>query len=224
MASALSPTERLEAGVLRGAAALPPRAQRVLGGPRRVTIDGQVLDPEAQLLLRLLRLSRRPAYETLPVPEARAEIRREAARRIRPAAAGREGRRTDAARSGRRAAQPGSTCRSRPPLPGRCSSTSTVAAGSSAISTPTIRPAVSSPVRQACACWRSTTGSRPSTRFRRPSTMPWRRCASRSRRPGGWGPILPGSRSEATARAPTLPPPRLACSRRTRARRRRFSC
>jgi acetyl esterase len=71
--------ERIEAGVLRGAAALPPRAQRVLGGPRRVTIDGQVLDPEVQLLLRLLSLSRRPTYETLPVPEARIEIQREAA-------------------------------------------------------------------------------------------------------------------------------------------------
>jgi acetyl esterase len=79
MATALSPIDRLEAGFLRGAAALPPRAQRVLGGPRRVTIDGQVLDPEAQLLLRLLRLSRRPTYDTLPVPEAREEIRREAA-------------------------------------------------------------------------------------------------------------------------------------------------
>jgi acetyl esterase len=79
MASALSPIERLQAGVLRGAAALPGRAQRALGGPARVRIDGQVLDPEAQLLLRLLRLSGRPAHETLPVPEARDEIRREAA-------------------------------------------------------------------------------------------------------------------------------------------------
>jgi acetyl esterase len=79
MASALSPMERLETAFLRGAAALPTPAQRVLGGPGRVRIDGQVLDPEAQLLLRLLRLSRRPAYETLPVPEARVEISREAA-------------------------------------------------------------------------------------------------------------------------------------------------
>jgi acetyl esterase len=38
-----------------------------------------VLDPEVQLLLRLLSLSRRPAYETMPIPDARAEIRREAA-------------------------------------------------------------------------------------------------------------------------------------------------
>jgi acetyl esterase/lipase len=78
MASALSPMERLETAVLRGAAALPTPAQRILGGPRRVGIDGQVLDPEAQLLLRLMRLARRPAYETLPVAEAREEARREA--------------------------------------------------------------------------------------------------------------------------------------------------
>jgi acetyl esterase len=79
MASTLSPRERLETAILRGAAALPGTAQRILGGPTRVTIDGQVLDPEAQLLLRLLRLSRRPEFETLPVAEARAEMRREAA-------------------------------------------------------------------------------------------------------------------------------------------------
>src|SRR5687767_2881063 len=79
MASALSPIERIQAGVLRGAAALPRPAQRVLGGPGRVRIDGQMLDPEPQLLLRLLRLSRRPSYDTLPVDEARDEIRREAA-------------------------------------------------------------------------------------------------------------------------------------------------
>jgi len=79
MASALSPIERLQTAVLRRAAALPAPVQQVLGGPGRVRIDGQVLDPEAQFLLRLLRLSRRPAYETLPVPDARAETRREAA-------------------------------------------------------------------------------------------------------------------------------------------------
>ena len=79
MASAISPRERIETAVLRGAAALPVPAQRVLGGPGRVRIDGQVLDPEAQLLLRLLRISRRPSYETLSVDEARAEVRREAA-------------------------------------------------------------------------------------------------------------------------------------------------
>jgi acetyl esterase len=79
MPSTISPRERIETAVFRGAAALPPPAQRVLGGPGRVRIDGQVLDPEAQLLLRLLRLSRRPPFETLPVAEAREEVRREAA-------------------------------------------------------------------------------------------------------------------------------------------------
>jgi acetyl esterase len=77
-------TERALTALLRGTGRLPPRAQRIFGGPGRVRIDGQVLDPEAQLLLRLLRLARRPAFETLAVPEARAEVRREAA-----AAAGR---------------------------------------------------------------------------------------------------------------------------------------
>jgi acetyl esterase/lipase len=71
--------DRLEAGITRGASALPAGIQRVLGGPQRVRIDGQVLDPEVQLLLRLMRLARRPDFETLPVREAREEIRREAA-------------------------------------------------------------------------------------------------------------------------------------------------
>jgi acetyl esterase len=70
---------RLEAGITRGLSELPARAQRLLGGPRPVRIDGQVLDPEVQLLLRLMRIARRPEFETLPLPEARQEIRREAA-------------------------------------------------------------------------------------------------------------------------------------------------
>ena len=65
--------------VVRGLSALPPRAQQLLGGPRPVRIDGQQLDPEIQLTLRLLKLSGRSAFEDLPVAEARAEIRREAA-------------------------------------------------------------------------------------------------------------------------------------------------
>lgn len=65
--------------ILRGAAALPPPAQRLLGGPGTVRIDGQVLEPEVQLLLRLMRLSRQPDFETLPLEDAREEVRREAA-------------------------------------------------------------------------------------------------------------------------------------------------
>jgi acetyl esterase len=79
VASALLSRERIETAVVRGAAALPAPAQRVLGGPGRVRIDGQMLDPEVQLLLRLLKLGRRPAYESLPVAEAREEVRSEAA-------------------------------------------------------------------------------------------------------------------------------------------------
>ena len=79
MATALSPKQGLETAVMRAAAGLPRPAQRLLGGPGAVRIDENVLDPEAQLLLRLLRISRRPEYRTLPVAEAREEIRREAA-------------------------------------------------------------------------------------------------------------------------------------------------
>ena len=79
LASALSPIERLETAVLRGCAALPAPAQRILGGPRAVRIEGQTLDPETQLLLRLLKLSRRPSDDALSVAAAREERRRQAA-------------------------------------------------------------------------------------------------------------------------------------------------
>ena len=72
--------ERLRAAVLRGGRG-PPRAGPAASsaGPGRVRIDGQELDPEIQLLLRLLRLSRRPSFEDAArVAEAREEIRREA--------------------------------------------------------------------------------------------------------------------------------------------------
>ena len=64
--------------LVRGLGALPVRAQQLLGGPRPVRIDGQRLEPEIQLTLRLLKLSGGAAFEERPVPEARAEIRREA--------------------------------------------------------------------------------------------------------------------------------------------------
>ena len=41
-------------------------------------IDGQQLEPEVQLTLRLLKLSGRDHFEDLPVSEARENIRREA--------------------------------------------------------------------------------------------------------------------------------------------------
>jgi acetyl esterase len=69
---------RVEALAYRGAMALPRILQRALAG-RRVVRDGQTLDPEIQLVLRLQKLVREPAAETLPLPEARQAIRRQAA-------------------------------------------------------------------------------------------------------------------------------------------------
>jgi acetyl esterase len=59
---------------LAGSMALPTRVQRVLAG-RPVTVDGQTLAPDVQLMLRLQRLARVPGAETLPMAEGRAEIR-----------------------------------------------------------------------------------------------------------------------------------------------------
>ena len=70
--------DALESLVVRGLSALPAPAQRLLGGPRAVRIDGQQLEPEVQILLRMMKLSGRSEFEALPVPDARAEIRREA--------------------------------------------------------------------------------------------------------------------------------------------------
>jgi acetyl esterase len=71
--------DRLASAIVRGLGALPPRAQLLLAGGRPVRIDGQVLDPEVQLMLRLLQLSGRGRFEEQSVAEAREEIRREAA-------------------------------------------------------------------------------------------------------------------------------------------------
>jgi acetyl esterase len=70
--------KRLQAAVLRGAMALPPRAQRVLAG-RPVVIDGQTLAVDTQLTLRLQRLTREPAAESLPIPQGRAAIAHQSA-------------------------------------------------------------------------------------------------------------------------------------------------
>lgn len=69
---ALEPVETL---VLRAALALPPRVQRVLAG-RPVVVDGEPLAVDAQLMLRIQRLVREPAAESLPIPEGRRAIRR----------------------------------------------------------------------------------------------------------------------------------------------------
>ena len=70
--------DRVEALAFRGAMALPRPVQRVLAG-RRVVRDGQTLDPEIQLALRLQKLVREPAAETLPLAEGRQAIRKQCA-------------------------------------------------------------------------------------------------------------------------------------------------
>ena len=67
---------RLEATLLRAALGLPTPVQRRLAG-RPTVVDDLPLAPEVQLLLRLQKLARIPAAETLPLDRARAELRRQ---------------------------------------------------------------------------------------------------------------------------------------------------
>ncbi|MDP3894293.1 alpha/beta hydrolase [Nocardioides sp.] len=69
---------RAQGPLLRGALALPARVQRVLAG-RPITLEGQQLDVEAQLVLRMQRSSGLPATEELPIPEGRAMLATQAA-------------------------------------------------------------------------------------------------------------------------------------------------
>jgi acetyl esterase len=64
--------------MLRAALALPEPVQRVLAG-RRMTVDGQTLAADSQLMLRLQRVGREPAVETLPIPQGRVALARQAA-------------------------------------------------------------------------------------------------------------------------------------------------
>jgi acetyl esterase len=68
---------RLERAALAGGMALPARVQRVLAG-RPVTIDGNTLATDVQLMLRMQRLARLPGAEELPVPEGRVVLGRTA--------------------------------------------------------------------------------------------------------------------------------------------------
>ncbi len=69
----MSVVETIEEGALRAAVSLPERLQRALAG-RTLVIDGQTLAVDAQLMLRLQRVVRLPAAETLPIPQGREEI------------------------------------------------------------------------------------------------------------------------------------------------------
>lgn len=73
-AAALTPSERVQAAALRAALGLPRAVQRRLAPPAR--IDGQELDPEVSLTLRLA--GTRPELEDLGVEAARADIRERA--------------------------------------------------------------------------------------------------------------------------------------------------
>lgn len=70
--------ERVKGLTLRTALALPDAVQRVLAG-RPVVLDGQTLDLETQLMLRLQTVAREPAVESLPIPQGRRALARQSA-------------------------------------------------------------------------------------------------------------------------------------------------
>src|SRR5687768_13946845 len=67
--------QRIEAGAARALAALPRPVARLLAG-RPVRIEGQELDPQVQIAIRLERLT--GGFEPAPVEEVRALRRRDA--------------------------------------------------------------------------------------------------------------------------------------------------
>ena len=67
---------RFESTLLRLVLGLSPRVQRALIR-KPIVVDGLTLAPELQLLLRLEKIARVPAAETLPLAEARNELRRQ---------------------------------------------------------------------------------------------------------------------------------------------------
>lgn len=69
-------TEMLEPMAFRALLGLPVALQRKLAG-RPVIVDGQTLDTETQWMLRIQKLIREPAAETLPMPQARRAILRQ---------------------------------------------------------------------------------------------------------------------------------------------------
>ena len=74
--TALTVRQRLEFRAARALSLLPPRAQLRLSGRPPVTIDGQTLEPEIQLLLTLIERRGRPPYEQLSLEAGREEMRR----------------------------------------------------------------------------------------------------------------------------------------------------
>src|SRR3954449_1245315 len=73
-----TPPPVLEAALFRAAMRLPLPVLRRLAG-RPVVLDGQVLHPETQWMLRLERIAREPAVESLPIADGRRALRRQTA-------------------------------------------------------------------------------------------------------------------------------------------------
>jgi len=71
-----SAREAVESALLKSLLRLPRPVRRALAG-RPVVRDGQTLDLDTQLVLRLKRIARLPAIETLAVPESRLQLRKE---------------------------------------------------------------------------------------------------------------------------------------------------
>lgn len=67
--------ERVEGFVARGVMGLPAPAIRWLAGSRPISIDGQTLDPEIQVLLRLLAVAGGRSIDALTPSEARESVR-----------------------------------------------------------------------------------------------------------------------------------------------------
>ncbi|MEJ7796475.1 MAG: alpha/beta hydrolase [Nocardioides sp.] len=68
--------QRAEALVFKTALALPQPIKRLAAG-RALVRQGQTLATDNQLALRLMRIAREPSLESLPIPEAREQLRRQ---------------------------------------------------------------------------------------------------------------------------------------------------
>ena len=75
----LSPYDRLQSAAIAPLLLLPDRAKLALAGGTPLVVDGQTLDPTLQLIFALRKLQPQPPLDTLAVPQARAQLRREVA-------------------------------------------------------------------------------------------------------------------------------------------------
>lgn len=142
MSESLNVQQRAIQGVIRGLGMLPEPAQRLIAG-KPVVIDGQRLLTEVQMALRLLNAMPGSSFEDLPLRQAREQVDAEAMIFGAPEQVDiiedvriptREGRSPAGSTEGLR--QPKSKVPSR---------TTTVVVGSSGVSCPSIRYAVSWP-------------------------------------------------------------------------------